>query len=125
MNEEVFSNIRNRISEISADILKNVSAYVVKQLEQKYYQVSKPINKETGVIIDIVDGSEIAKNIKVYNENNRVVVYIESGTDADKAARVHELFGTAPMQNVRNNIKNPGSVNKILSDNGIKGAKAK
>lgn len=123
--DDIFGSMRRSVNNMAKDLLPMVTAYVKKQISDEYKKVGTPINIETGKEMEAVDVDMMLDAIDVKIEEGRCIVYIKPGTEADKQARILELFGEAPWRKVINMMKNPDILNRILSDNGINGAKAR
>jgi hypothetical protein len=128
--DELELELKTNIMRAGRSVIDSLSDYVkssviedyIRRVQQLYYPLKNPHTKQP---LDSMQPSEIAKFITKLIVNDRAIVYIPPNTEADKSARMHELYGGRPWQKIRVEMQNIDHVNRIIKALGIGGMKAK
>jgi len=130
-------NLKHLINEMTKDIAKigakvldglgtHINETVVDdyrtRVQANYYPLRNPITKD---VIDSIPPIEISKSILMMSMADRVINYIQPGTEVEKSARLQELFGGKTWQMIRTNMQNFEYVNRILTNLGMGSITAK
>lgn len=93
----------------------------IKRVQQLHYPLRNP---KTRAVMDSIPPKQIATTIKRMVTPEKAMVYVPPGTDADKSARMQELYGGKPWQKIRIDMQNLENVNMALGLMGLKGITA-
>ena len=123
--DNIIKSMKLRLDDVAKDVLPVICESVKEKITEKYKSAGTLINPENSKKIDSIDANKICEKLEIKISDDKANIYIIPNTEHDKAARMHELFGTAPWHRVITEMQNPDSLNRILNSNNIKGAKAK
>lgn len=127
--EHLRQELLNGLKRASGAVLEGLSQHVhttmtddyVKRVQHLHYPIRHPM---TRAIVESLQPKDIVHSMIKTVTENRSIVYVTPGTDADKAARMQELFGGKPWQKIRVDMQNLDYVNAVLSSMGMRGIKA-
>ena len=106
---------------LSEHVRFTVTDDYVKRVQQTYYPLRNP---KTRAVMDSMPPKEIAKTIRRIVTAEKSMVYIPPDNEADKSARVQELYGGKPWQKIRSDMQDLENVNSVLKQMGLNGIKA-
>lgn len=93
----------------------------IKRVQQMHYPLRNP---KTRAVMDSMPPMEIAKTLKRIISPEKATVYVPPNTEADRAARMQELYGGKPWQKIRSDMQNLENVNSVLKQMGLNGITA-
>ncbi|MEM3000629.1 MAG: hypothetical protein QXU32_00605 [Nitrososphaerales archaeon] len=127
--DELVDSLHKEVDRISGDILYKLSKHVYDEITSDYsgrvqrdhYPLRNPMTRE---IIESMPPSLIADEIRhsVFDRES-AIVYVPPGTEADKSARMQELYGGKPWQIIRSKMTNPDYVRGVMPIVGLNGIK--
>jgi hypothetical protein len=125
LRAELTKSVQRAASAVLEGLSEHVRLTVINDYVKRVQQLHYPLhNPKTRAVMDSMPPKEIAAAIKRIISPEKAMVYVPSGTDADKSARMQELYGGKPWQKIRIEMQNLENVNAVLNLIGLKGIKA-
>ena len=106
---------------LSEHVRSAVVTDYIKRVQQLHYPLRNP---KTRAVMDSMPPKQIATAIKRMVSPEKAMIYMPPDIEADKSARMQELYGGKPWQKIRVEMQNLDKVNAVLSLMGLKGITA-
>lgn len=125
LREELIKGVRRAanasLESLSQHVYVTVTDDYIKRIQQLHYPMRHPQTRE---IVESMQPKDIVHSIVKSITEVKAVVYITPKTEADKSARMQELYGGKPWQKIRVDMQNLDYVNFVLASMGMRGIKA-